>query len=58
MKEKMNKRSMVGTITREAKREGQKTNNLQEPKKGRELVPLVVGSISPTAPLMLPTCKS
>jgi hypothetical protein len=35
---------MSGTITGETKREGQKMNMPQEPKKGRELVTLVVGS--------------
>jgi hypothetical protein len=41
---KSNKRLVARTITRKTKREGQNTNNLQEPKKGRELVPLMVGS--------------
>jgi hypothetical protein len=36
---------MVRTIARETKREGQKMNNLHElKKKGKELIPLVVGS--------------
>ncbi len=35
---------MAETITRETKREGQKMYNLQEPKKRRKLVLLVVGS--------------
>jgi hypothetical protein len=35
---------MAKTITRETKREGQKMNNLQEPKKKRELVPFTIGS--------------
>jgi hypothetical protein len=39
---------MARTIKGETKREGQrkakKTNNLKEPKKGKELFPLVVGS--------------
>ncbi len=38
-KGKMNKRSMAKTITRETKRKGQKMNNPQVPKKGRELLP-------------------
>jgi hypothetical protein len=35
---------MARAITRETKREGQKTHNLQEQKKGKKLVPFVVGS--------------
>jgi hypothetical protein len=35
---------MAKTITGEIKREGQKTHNPQEPKKGKKLVLLVVGS--------------
>ncbi len=40
--QKSNKRSMAETITGETKREGQRTFNSQEPKKGRKLVPLMV----------------
>jgi hypothetical protein len=54
LKEKSNKRLMVKTITGETKRgrpkKGQKTYNPQEPKKGKELVPLVVGSYLPHGP--------
>jgi hypothetical protein len=46
---------MAGTITGETKREGQKTNNLQEPKKGNELVFLVVGSYLTHSPFNV-TC--
>jgi hypothetical protein len=46
---------MAITITWETKRDGQKTNNLQEPKKGRELVPLVVGSYLTHSPSIV-TC--
>jgi hypothetical protein len=38
-KEKMNERSMAGTITRETKREGQKMNNPQEQKKEERASP-------------------
>jgi hypothetical protein len=52
---------MVGTIIGETKRKAKerpKNAQLKEPKKkGRELVPLVVGNYSLTAPLMSPTCK-
>jgi hypothetical protein len=40
--QKFNKRSMAGTITGETKREDQKRDSPEEPKK--KLVPLVVGS--------------
>jgi hypothetical protein len=50
-KTKSNKISMVGTITRETKSEGQRKakshttrKNLEKRKKRRELVPLMVGS--------------
>jgi hypothetical protein len=35
---------MDGTITGETKNEGQKTHSLQEPKKKKQLIPLVVRS--------------
>jgi hypothetical protein len=35
---------MARTITWETKREGQKMHNPQKPKKGRELLPFMVGS--------------
>jgi hypothetical protein len=54
LKQKSNKRLMVGTIIRETKRgrpkKGLKTYNPQEPKKGKELVPLMVGSYLTNGP--------
>jgi hypothetical protein len=41
---KSSKRLMARTIIRETKREGQKMHNMQDPKQGRELIPLMVGN--------------
>jgi hypothetical protein len=42
--QKSNKILMAGTFIGEIKTEGQRTHNPHEPKKGRELILLVVGS--------------
>jgi hypothetical protein len=50
---------MAGTITWKTKGKAkERPKNLARTKEGRELVPLMVGSYLPIAPLMSLACKS
>jgi hypothetical protein len=56
--QKSNKKSMARTITGQTKREGQKMNNPRRPKKGRKLVPLMVGRYFTHNPSTSLACNS
>jgi hypothetical protein len=58
LKKNLNKRLMIGTITRETKREGQRkakrNTTCMNPKKGKEPVPLMVRSYFTHSPSNVP----